>query len=373
MTWKTATAAGHIDMFRQIRRLLTGSADPAAPVYTGTGDGTLDNFDTAPATPTETWTIECTDATTPGAEVWSVTGSVSGAQASATTGVAYNGLISFTITAGTTNFIVGDDWSIAVTRGPLDVSGEAWDEKETGYDVARDQWYSHMMAKGLTGTEEIYASVGTYQDADSNYYNLKAAASTGHLAGHEGDFQAQPGSSGGAGVPCWNQSIQYWIAVNGQRAVVVMKIETVYTMFYIGKIFGYGSPNQYPYPVLCATPVETADATRYSDTGYHNPFHPSSLACKIYKVGVGFENCAQFPADNWMSDQIRDTGGEHALLPIILYSNSFNIWGELDGVYYISGWDQAVENTVTIGGDTYLVVHNVWRTGFADYVAIKMA
>lgn len=374
MSYKTGTASGHIDMFRIIRRYLTGSPDPGTPAYSGTGDGTLDDFDTLPLAPTETWTIACTDATTPGSEVWSVTGSVSGAQAAATTGVDYdNGYIRFKITAGATNFVVTDSWTVAVTVGPLNTSGEAWDELEYGYDSALDQWYSHLMAEGLTGTEEIYGSIGTYQDADSDYYNLKIAGHTGHLPGREASFDQQPGTTAGLGVPCWNQNITYWICANAQRAVVVMKIETVYTMFYLGKIYGYGSPEQYPYPVLAAAPLASAGATRYSSTGYHNPFHPASDACMIYKVGTGFENCSLFPPDNYLSDQIRDTGGDHALVPLILYSTNFNIWGELDGVYYISGWNQAVENTVTIGADTYLVVHDVWRTGFPDYVAVKLA
>ena len=62
-------------------------------------------------TVSENWTVTCNDATVPGSEVFSVVGSVSGAQADATVGVPYtsdSGEVSFTISAGGIPFVVGD-------------------------------------------------------------------------------------------------------------------------------------------------------------------------------------------------------------------------------------------------------------------------
>jgi len=81
-----------------------------------TGDGNLTNFGYNEDTiVTETWTIECTNADTAGAEVWSVTGSVSGTKEDATTSTDYdNGIIKFKIESGTTDFAVGDKFTIDV-------------------------------------------------------------------------------------------------------------------------------------------------------------------------------------------------------------------------------------------------------------------
>lgn len=46
--------------------------------------------------------------------------------------------------------------------------------------------------------------------------------------------------------------------------------------------------------------------------------------------------------------------------------------GELDGVYYVPGFDNAVENTVTIDGKQHVVFQDVARTGFNDYYALRM-
>lgn len=94
------------------------ATEPAAG--TNTGDGTCGLVTVSVATLTEDWTITCTDDTTEGEEVWSVTGTVSGLQtATATTGVEYtsdNGEVSFTITAGDTAFAAGDEFTFSTVR-----------------------------------------------------------------------------------------------------------------------------------------------------------------------------------------------------------------------------------------------------------------
>lgn len=81
---------------------------------------------------------------------------------------------------------------------------------------------------------------------------------------------------------------------------------------------------------------------------------------------------------------LRDTNSEYPLLPIVLHDNALtnsattlveipgNVYGELDGVFHVSGFNNAVENTLVIGGTTYVVIQDVARTGHTDYVAIRM-
>ncbi|WP_290906555.1 discoidin domain-containing protein [Aquabacterium sp.] len=119
MPFETGTANGHGDLMRRLRRFLRGQGTLGTPAYTGTGNGALRYLAASPAVVTETWTLTCTAAAT-NSGTFSVVGSVSGAKASATVGTAYdNGLISFRIDDGSTDFIVGDVWTIAVTQGAL--------------------------------------------------------------------------------------------------------------------------------------------------------------------------------------------------------------------------------------------------------------
>lgn len=80
----------------------TRTPTPGTP--TGTGN-ISDFYVSGENAPEETWTLTCTNHASPGAEIFSVVGSVSGTMASATVGVAYdNGVIAFTLNAGGTNF-----------------------------------------------------------------------------------------------------------------------------------------------------------------------------------------------------------------------------------------------------------------------------
>jgi hypothetical protein len=69
---------------------------------------------------------------------------------------------------------------------------------------------------------------------------------------------------------------------------------------------------------------------------------------------------------------LRDTGGKYHLTPVEIYEPSTNLFGALDGVYHITGFNNAVENTVEIGGKTYVIIQDVWRTGFLDYYAMRL-
>lgn len=87
------------------------------PAPANTGGGALTTILADNAAPVETWTITCTSTIGPPA-IFSVVGSVSGAQANAEAEVAYdNGIVAFIIEATGAAFIEGDDFSFGVTRG----------------------------------------------------------------------------------------------------------------------------------------------------------------------------------------------------------------------------------------------------------------
>lgn len=50
-----------------------------------------------------------------------------------------------------------------------------------------------------------------------------------------------------------------------------------------------------------------------------------------------------------------------------------NVYGELDGVFGVTGFGQSAENTVTINGIPHLVVPDVFRGGKANFHAVRLA
>lgn len=225
---------------------------------------------------------------------------------------------------------------------------------------------------GLSGEEEIFVGFRTYQDANADYYNLLAGGFTGYVAGNS--FDTQPGGRL-SGVPAHNQRIDYWLTLNGQRIAMALKVGTpVYESCYVGKMLPYGRPSQYPYPVVCGGMLSGAAATRFSDTSHSIPYKGNRAGLGL-RTNDGWLQPFAWPWQNYdliVANQLRDTGGTYHLLPIELNDNTANLWGALDGIFYISGFNNVVENTLTIDGVTYVVIQDVSRNGHADYYAMRL-
>lgn len=246
-----------------------------------------------------------------------------------------------------------------------------------GWTVLRfdDSGVNHeviLKGVGLSGLEEIYIGFRTYQNSGADYYNLLVGCFTGYVPTNS--FDTQPGAYL-SGVPAHNNRIDYWIVCNAQRIACAMKVGTpVYEPFYAGKMFPYGRPSQYPYPLICGGSLVGAAATRFSE-GTHNFMIKGGANARMgLRTNDSWVNPSVHPYDNAAlcgATQLRDTNGKYTLMPIEIYSTN-GLYGSLDGLFQISGFNNAVENTIVIGGVTYVVFQNVWRTGFADYFAMRM-
>lgn len=227
---------------------------------------------------------------------------------------------------------------------------------------------------GYTGEEEIFVGFRTYQNAAADYYNLVAAAFTGYVPGNT--FDTQPGAMI-SGVPAHNNRIDYWLTLNPQRIALAMKVGTpVYESCYVGKFLPYARPSQYPYPVIAAGMLNGASASRFSDTAHSMSYKGARANMRMrFNDGV-WRQPECYPWNNARlaggTTQQRDTGGVYPLTPIVLSDATSGLFGELDGLFHISGFDNATENTVEIDETTYVVVQDVWRTGFNDYYALRM-
>jgi hypothetical protein len=69
---------------------------------------------------------------------------------------------------------------------------------------------------------------------------------------------------------------------------------------------------------------------------------------------------------------LRDTGNEYPLMPVELTDMTDNVWGQLEGVHFVSGFNMVVEDTITIDGTEHVVIEDVWRTAWGDYYALRM-
>jgi hypothetical protein len=258
---------------------------------------------------------------------------------------------------------------------------------------------------GLSGTEAIYIGFRCYHSVSADYYNMAAAVFSGYVSANT--WENQPGLRDQA-LCAHNQRIDYWLAVNAQRILLGMKVGTpVYEVGYAGKYFPYATPGQYPYPVaVIGTLGNGTPATRYSDTS-------AAHSCGAKGLGNGYlrdlnGTWQQFRSLPWTADFNnsptirRDTGGYYSALKAVLMTGaadnpngSGNVWGDLDGIRYISGFNSVTENyiqqggtpvtpnpawtpaqadaaIVAAGGVAHFVLQDAFRNGIGDYMLLEM-
>lgn len=230
---------------------------------------------------------------------------------------------------------------------------------------------------GYSGTEEIFVGFRTYHSVSSDYYNLCAGVFTGYVAGNS--FDTQPNAML-SGIPAHNQRVDYWLTVNPQRIALGMKVGTpVYEHAYVGKCFPYARPAQYPYPVVCAGMLSGAAGTRFSNTTHSMPYKGSTDNMRLlFNSGVWLQPATYPWNTNYLANptggtanQIRPTGTSYKPMPIVMMDAN-NLYGELDGIFMITGFDNIVENTFTLDGFDYVVLQDVSRNGFNDYIAMRL-
>lgn len=241
-----------------------------------------------------------------------------------------------------------------------------------------------LQGVGLSGAEAIFIGFRAYHSATSDYYNMSVAGFTGYVSGNT--FEAQPGYYE-SGICAHNQRIDYWLAVNAQRIALALKVGSpaVYEVGYVGKYLPYATPGQYPYPLaVCGTLDATSGlpATRYSDaTGAHTcgvkgAAPPAALAQGVLRNVQGVWQpfgCLPYTADDSNAADIRrDTGGYYNAMECELFDDS-NVWGVLDGVRYISGFNAASEDTCMISSNNNVMFGDAFRTGIGDYLLLEMA
>jgi len=238
------------------------------------------------------------------------------------------------------------------------------------YDTASSNRELILKGVGLSGTDEIFVGFRTYQDAGADYYNLVAAAFTGYVPGNS--FDTQPGVML-SGVPAHNNRIDYWLTLNAQRIALAMKVGTpVYESCYVGKFLPYATPSQYPYPIACGGMLNGVPATRFSETTHSIPYKGNRPNLRTRFNDGAWKQPDCWP---WNSDihagatQARDTEGVYTTFPVVL-SDANGVYGELDGIFFISGFNNAVENTSAAG--SLVVIQDVARTGFTDYYAMRL-
>lgn len=391
MSVKTGTATDFSDLLNALDSFLTSTGMALTPSFTGVGNGTIDAHGGS-AGVAETITVTFSSST-----AFSVSGSVSGSLGSGTVGTLFTSTkANLTITAGGTPFSSGDVFTFAVTPPWTSL------RRTSGSEMI---W----QAPGNGGLDQIIVGAKTFFDVPTDYYNWRLGGFTAFNSGQA--FNQQAGYVGGANqanpspvLTLWNSSIPYWFIANGRRVIVIAKVSTVYVTAYLGLLNSYMAPGSFPLPLVVGgnlafqtEPVTTSPNWRWSYTGgemrnFPIPFanamsfeYQSSLRLRLGSGswrGFDISNSETTFGGLWpnvnvdqstLYDLRPNLDGGYPLLPVVLFDQTPNVYGELDGVYSTTGFSQGSENTIVVNGVSYLVIQNVFRNTKADFFAVKLS
>lgn len=291
-------------------------------------------------------------------------------------------------------------------------------------------------ARGNSATEEIYTGIRCEYDATSGWYNLFMNGYTGYDPNEQSWFKQPGALNGYGSqypyavpmVPCWDTSMPYWFSASGRSFRFGVKVSTSYEGGYLGFILPYATPGQFPYPLAVGgslVPQESARTSewRYSYANWRHGVYPGP-GNDSYAAGEGryatlylrnpdgewayFGNrgdsipapediygpsqsysAPYAPSGGWrsvwphcMNDQWASgklpyrecLGGGYILQPCILLQRApySAVFGELEGTYAISGYQNAPENTTTWGGKTVVVFQHAYRNTVHEFWALSL-
>lgn len=272
-------------------------------------------------------------------------------------------------------------------------AGEAWTEvAHNPVDAANEETY--LRGPGLSGTDEIFVNIRRYEDVSEDWYNWEIRGATNYDSGSS--YFNQPGLSPQTHFTLIDTSIPYWFIANGRRFIVVAKVSTVYVAMHAGFLLPYATPSEYPYPLMVAGNTNLPRRWSEPTTGINNCFFNPGIEATFVRPVDGawrsIENIEAGGGDNTSSRAhiapyylfrenptqvdapIYGFGNLYPLSSLILYDveNAGVVYGEIDGVYHVSGFSAASEDTIAISGTTHLITQSTFHTTQDQYAAFAL-
>jgi hypothetical protein len=315
-------------------------------------------------------------------------------------------------TAADSNALFALFRTFITTNVDLVAANQHWEELDYNEDDS-DTAQLYLRGKGLADSDSIYVNMYRFlEDIDSFNWGFRGA--TGYLAGN--DYTLQPGvPPRSTYILLHNTTLNYWFFANGRRFIIVVKVGgTVYQSAYCGFINQYDLPTEFPYPLLINASSSdsderfswigsnnhtsldrgsytTADAQTnawiinaagqwdrirsYDSITTANTFIPAHTAGESLETAI-WPYLEQNNAQSGPNKFLPAPGDEYVLRRLIAIDNrdvsgKRAVYGSYDDVFQVSGAGNAAENTLTIGGDTYIVFPNIYRSDIGDYFAVK--
>lgn len=370
--WMKGNSSDYKDCLDQVRQF-TQKAFAAGAVTPGggnTGDGEVYGASAGTSSVAETWTLTATSATN-----FTVSGSVSGAQADATVGVPYSiPEVSFIINAGATPFVSSDDFTFGTAVSTAEWVQDRWD---TDYDGNGGR---ELIQHGIgASADEIYVGYNTKTN-DSTYWNWLVTGLTGYEVSN--DMATQPGYF--PYYDCMNNSssFDFYCIATSRHIKVIPVIGAVYGGSYAGWLLPHATPSQWTYPMYCGGSTDTVSETLGGALDRHTLYWAAfsdEFSGAVLDMSVWNEINRFSPRQYGDFEDWRPTlDGEMVLYPAVpIHEGSTNVYGALEGVYYPTPFVPSTglltdEDIISTASTTAICLRDLTRPGAGTLVAMDL-
>ncbi len=298
------------------------------------------------------------------------------------------------------------NWRLNITNnnGGTDVDIGYLEAQVIG-ELVNDLANGHVLftGQGLAAADTIFVGARIEEDPAAPYFNWKIQGAVAY--DNAAIFDNQPSNSLETYYVIDDGTIEYWIIATGRYFIVVTKISTVYTSMMMGLFLPYGVPAEYGYPLAIMGNVGNTNLHfTNTDNRFRGFFAVGEQAAKVRDPAGSwliFENrngaspgtptnlrnawpyggASDQKANQFQEKVTAGIDGSYALTPVILceyetpageIGKNSNAYGELDGVFHISGENNTPENTIVIGPDTYICFPDIFRLTFDAFVALRL-
>ena len=288
------------------------------------------------------------------------------------------------------------------SNSELVAAGQNWEHLVGPTGVMAPSDAVTLRGPGWANDADIYITMYMTEDNLLENWRLSIYGHGGYIPGQ--NYDTHPLTSPITRVAVWNQPMNYWIAGDGRSFGLVVQVSTVFT----SGVWGYGLPNtlkkNYPKPFIvagCMTDTSSWTSTNnnnrfISDPGYNCAFvlYPENVWRRLTNYNSsGSASIAD--AAYVYPGQIRVTshsyrfggaGGQASWMPTVrgkyiprriqVKSNSpfqSNLF-QIDRMFAVSGRQGISSGSILeYNGEDYLAFQNLFRTGFADYMLMRLS
>ena len=268
-------------------------------------------------------------------------------------------------------------------------SGSSGNSIATTETLTGGSWISTTLVGGLDSN--VYVNIHRFSNepTDARNWQFKYAINFDTAQ----DFNNQPGthSQGVYYTMTDNVAMPFRIIANARRFIVITQSVLAFNACYLGFYLPYATPSEMPYPICVGgnsiTSTNNSQVTNYTMGNFYDGMIGGLIVRHVDGTHISFGSygnstsgsrpTTSIAANNFPYDQTssganyllldnEESGGSNSwpLLSQILYttSNNGNVYGELEGVFFVPNRNNFTNNIITIDSVDYLVLQNTYRS-----------